>query len=345
MKQRSFIFVAAFVTILLAGAVALYAYDSSNDGVIAKGVTVAGVDVGEMEPEEARAAVARELEGPLGKPISVRFEKQRFTLSANDAQVKADVGGMVDAALEKSRDGSIFSRVARDLTGGEEDVQVPTRVTYSEQAVQKLVARVKKTLDRAPQDARLNFPSLSSVKERDGVKVQTGALERDLKGALRTPFAGDRVVEAAVRRTKPKVTRDQLANKYPALLVADRKTFKLRFYRKLKLQKEYTIAVGAVGFDTPAGLYHIQNKAVNAPWSVPNKPWAGSLAGTVVPGGSPDNPLKARWLGIYNGAGIHGTDQTGSLGSAASHGCIRMAIPDVIQLYDQVQVQTPVYIA
>ena len=80
-------------------------------------------------------------------------------------------------------------------------------------------------------------------------------------------------------------------------------------------------------------------------WSVPNKPWAGALAGKVIPGGTPDNPLKARWMGIYNGAGIHGTDQVGSLGSAASHGCVRMAIPDVIELYDQVEVASPVYIA
>ena len=105
------------------------------------------------------------------------------------------------------------------------------------------------------------------------------------------------------------------------------------------------MAFGQAGFDTPAGLYHIQNKAVNPAWSVPKKPWAGSLAGTVVPGGTPQNPLKARWLGIYDGAGIHGTDQTGSLGSAASHGCIRMAIPDVIELYDQVPVGAPIYIA
>jgi lipoprotein-anchoring transpeptidase ErfK/SrfK len=50
-------------------------------------------------------------------------------------------------------------------------------------------------------------------------------------------------------------------------------------------------------------------------------------------------------MGIYDGAGIHGTAQTGSLGSAASHGCIRMAIPDVIELYEKVPIQTPVYIA
>ena len=118
-----------------------------------------------------------------------------------------------------------------------------------------------------------------------------------------------------------------------------------RLYRELQLQKEYTVAVGAVGFDTPAGLYNIQNKAVDPAWSVPNSDWAGDLAGTVVPGGVPENPLKERWLGIYDGAGIHGTDQTYSLGTAASHGCIRMAIPDVIELYDQVQVKTPIYIA
>ncbi len=141
------------------------------------------------------------------------------------------------------------------------------------------------------------------------------------------------------------MTQAQLADKYPTLLVADRINFKLRFYKRLELVKEYTVAVGAVGFDTPAGLYHIQNKAVDPAWSVPNSDWAGDLAGTVVPGGVPENPLKARWMGIYDGAGIHGTDQTYSLGSAASHGCIRMAIPDVIELYDQVAVGAPIYIA
>ena len=49
-------------------------------------------------------------------------------------------------------------------------------------------------------------------------------------------------------------------------------------------------------------------------------------------------------MGIFDGAGIHGTDEPSSLGSAASHGCVRMAIPDVIELYDQVSVGTPVYI-
>jgi lipoprotein-anchoring transpeptidase ErfK/SrfK len=76
---------------------------------------------------------------------------------------------------------------------------------------------------------------------------------------------------------------------------------------------------------------------------VPNSAWAGSLAGQTIPPG-PADPLKARWLGIFSGAGIHGTDETWSIGQAVSHGCVRMSIPDVIELYPRVPVGTPIYI-
>ena len=50
-------------------------------------------------------------------------------------------------------------------------------------------------------------------------------------------------------------------------------------------------------------------------------------------------------MGIYNGAGIHGTSDTGSLGSAASHGCIRMSVLDVEDHYERVPTGAPIYIA
>jgi hypothetical protein len=312
--------------------------------VIADGVMIAGVDVGGMKVGEARGLITRELREPLERPISVVHAGKRFSLSARDAGVHADVAGMVDEALERSRDGSIFSRVARDITGGEENAQVPPRVTYDQGAIDRLVKRVAGQLDLKARDAEVDFPSLEKVKERNGVKVNASLLRQRLAQALTVPGIGRRV-KAPVRITHPKVTQAQLADRYPVLLVADRTNFKLRLYKALTLVKEYTVAVGAVGFDTPAGLYHIQNKAINPTWHVPNSAWAGDLAGTTVPGGVPDNPLKARWLGIFDGAGIHGTDETYSLGHAASHGCIRMAIPDVIELYDQVPVGAPIYIA
>ena len=104
-----------------------------------------------------------------------------------------------------------------------------------------------------------------------------------------------------------------------------------------------------VGLETPAGLYHIQNKAVNPAWTMPNSDWVAprATAARSCRAARPANPLKARWLGIFNGAGIHGIDPSeyGTIGHAASHGCVRMRIPDVIDLYPRVPVGAPIYIA
>jgi len=83
---------------------------------------------------------------------------------------------------------------------------------------------------------------------------------------------------------------------------------------------------------------------VNPAWHAPNRPWAGSYAGKTVPGGAPDNPLKARWMGIAGGVGIHGTAEPWSIGSAASHGCIRMRVSDVVDLYRRVPLGSRVLI-
>jgi lipoprotein-anchoring transpeptidase ErfK/SrfK len=145
----------------------------------------------------------------------------------------------------------------------------------------------------------------------------------------------------------PTVTTKKLVDTYNTLLIIDRSNFQLKLYKQLKPVKTYDIAVGMVGLETPAGVYHIQNKAVNPAWTMPNSSWvAPADRGTVVPGGTAANPLKARWLGIFNGAGIHGIDPSeyGSIGHAASHGCVRMRIPDVEDLYPRVPVGAPIYI-
>jgi lipoprotein-anchoring transpeptidase ErfK/SrfK len=334
---------AAFVALLLVLAVGAYAYDSSREDQVAPGVTVGGVDIGGMSASRARAEVRRRVEARVEQPLTVTGRGKRFTLSAKHARLHADVGGMVSQAVAASRKGNFVSRVTRDVTGGSTNEDIPVQVAYSKGAVAKLVARADRGLTRKARDATVRFPSLEKVKEQDGVQVQTAALRRQVESTLTRP-KGSREVEVPTEVTKPKVTSDQLAKKYPTVLVIARSAFQLKLYKNLKFQRSYKIAVGQVGLETPAGLYHIQNKGVNVPWNVPNSPWAGSLAGTTVPGGSPENPLKARWLGIFAGAGIHGTDQLSSLGSAASHGCVRMSIPDVINLYPQVPVNSPVYI-
>ena len=175
-------------------------------------------------------------------------------------------------------------------------------------------------------------------------KVDSADIART-KGDTLFGASASRTVKAPVRRTKPAVTTAALPQKYPAYIVIDRSGFRLRFYDHLRLSKSYEIAVGMEGLETPAGLHHIEWKQVNPPWYVPKKAWAGALAGTVVPPG-PADPLKARFMSFEGGAGIHGIDPSeySTLGHDASHGCVRMRIPDVIELYSHTPVGTPVYI-
>ena len=332
-------------TVLLVGAGSLYAFDRSARTKIAEGVTVNGVPVGGLTPAQARAKLSATVLEPLDRPVSVRYQGRRYTLTARAAHIAIDIAGSVDRAMAATRAGNLFTRTWREVRGTPLNARVDAKIHYDRAALRRVVDRVQRTLTIAPRDASVDLSSgkVAPVTSRDGRSVDTRKLRHDIKAALLN--AGRRVARVHTSVVEPKVTTEDLVKKYPAIIIVNRSAFTLTLYKDLKLAKTYRIAVGQVGLETPAGLYHIQNKAINPAWHVPNSAWAGKLAGTVVPGGTPQNPLKARWLGIFAGAGIHGTDNTSSIGSAASHGCIRMLIPDVIELYDQVPVGAPIYIA
>ncbi len=332
----------SFLVLLVAGA---FAYDNATSQTISPGVTVAGVDVGGMSAVDARSKLHRDLLGQLETPVTVTRGSDSWQLAANRSKVGVDTDGSVSAALAKSNSGNFAVRAYRKLTGTELDASVQPQVSYSKPAVQAFVDRVVKGVDRPARDASLAFTvsAVQPVPSKSGVAVKQRQLKRQVTAALITPNA-DRTVTAQVRVLKPKITTSQLSAKYPLLITVDRTNFKLTLFKDLKPVKSYPITVGRAGLETPAGLYSIQSKQVNPTWYVPDRPWAGDLAGTVVPPG-PDNPLKARWMGIAGGAGIHGTAELGSLGTAASAGCVRMSIPDVIDLYDQVSVGAPVFVA
>ena len=345
MRSRRILIGSIVAAVLLTAAVGAWAYDHGKRDTIAEGVRVGGVDVGGMSAGEARTTLREQLLKRLQRPVVATYEGRRVVLSARRAGVAVDVEEAVDEAVARSREGFFVARVARDVTGGSVSADVQPRVVYSRIAVAHFVAQVGDGFDRPPRDASIDFrpTSLAPVTGQDGVAVERRPLRRGIVSALTDPEAPSTVAVRA-RTTRPKVTTAQLAQKYPTVVTVDRASFRLRLWKDLKLVKTYTIAVGRAGLETPAGVYTINDKQVNPSWHVPNSEWAGDLAGKVIPPG-PQDPIKARWMGIYNGAGIHGTDEVGSLGSAASHGCIRMAIPDVIDLYDRVPLGSTVYIA
>jgi lipoprotein-anchoring transpeptidase ErfK/SrfK len=345
MRQRSFIVVAVALAVLIVGTVGVYAYDKTRSDKIANGVTAGGVDLSGLHPAQARQKLETQLAGPLRKPVTVRYAGHRYRISARRARVQVNVDSMVDRAVTESQKGNVITRTTRSITGGSVHASVPVTITYSKPAVRRFAAKVKAKIDQDPRDANIDATGGQIVKvdSRDGREVDSAALQRQIGSEL-VQATSDHRVKAPVQKVKAKVTTEELAQQYPRVITINRGAFKLTLYHDLKPVKTYTIAVGRQGLETPAGRYNIQDKQVNPSWHVPNSAWAGALAGRVIPPG-PDDPIKARWMGIAGGAGIHGTDEVGSLGSAASHGCIRMAIPDVEALFDKVEVGDPVFIA
>ncbi|CAN5486292.1 hypothetical protein BH20ACT18_BH20ACT18_04210 [soil metagenome] len=345
MRVATFILVSALVVLLVTGLVGVYAYDSSRDDAIAEGVSVNGVALGGLSQERARAKLEQSILTTVNEPVVVKSRAETFRLSARRARVTVDVKKAVSEAVRRSREGSMFSRTWRGVTGAETRATIPPTVTFSSGAVDRFVDKIRRETDRAPRDATIqpDATELEKVGSQMGLKLQARALRRDVERALTSP-GGDRTIRARAKRIEPAVTTAELADRYPTYLTIDRPSFKLRFYKGLKLKKVYPIALGAAGRETPAGLYDISNKAVDPVWSVPNADWAGALAGRQIPPG-PQNPLKARWLGVYDGVGIHGTAERDSIGTNASKGCIRMFVEDVVELYDRVPVGTPIYIA
>ena len=321
-------------------------YDAFRADRIAAGVTINGVDVGGLDAAAARVKLRRTVLEPLEQPMVVTHGSREFTLTAEKARLSLDVEGSVRKALAASRRGDPFSRTWRTLNDGTVEHEVEARVSHSRQAVRRLVRRVSRKLDRAPVDAdiTINASGIAIKASEEGRAVDAERLERTLHRRL-VDYDGRRRIKARVSVVEPEVTRNDLAELYPAVLIVDRDDFTLTLYKNLERAKRYEIAVGKVGMDTPAGLYKIQNKAENPDWYVPDEEWAGDLAGEVVSGDDPANPIKARWMGVYDGVGVHGTDAEDSIGSAASHGCIRMRIPEVKELYDQVPVNSPIYIS
>jgi lipoprotein-anchoring transpeptidase ErfK/SrfK len=348
-RKRPLIALAVLLTALVALATFVLLYDHAHRDTIAQGVTVGGVDIGGLTRAQAAARLHQRILAPLRRPVVVSHGQHVWHLTAREARVAANLDATVDEALARSREGNVLQRTFRGVTGEEVEARLQPDVRYSDGAISRLLHRMRKALDRKPIAATISFSAAGpqTTPSHWGRELVTTGLHRRIRAALVSP-AADRTMVATTRKARPKVTTGDLAERYETALVVNRAAFKLKLFKRLKLVKTYAIAVGAIGLETPAGLYHIQNKAIDPAWTKPHSDWVPEKErGKVVPGGTPENPLKARWLGIFDGAGIHGIDPSeyGSIGHAASHGCVRMRIADVEDLYPRVPVGAPIYIA
>jgi lipoprotein-anchoring transpeptidase ErfK/SrfK len=288
--------------------------------VLPSGVKISGVAVGGLPREDALAAVVQVFNAPL----TVIVGKTR-------AQLDPQTVASAYAATAVAR-----ARIA--APGASVQMVVNVEGTQVRAWVTKLAARV----DRAPRSAAVTFKGrVKLTPDVPGAKLDRGDLIRRVVAALnantRTPL---RAKVASLRAT---VTSKDIG---PVILI-NRSINRLFLYnnngRSLLTSRIFSVATGQSIYPTPKGTFHIVVKWENPWWYPPTQDaWAKGLK-PVPPG--PSNPLGTRWMGLsVPGVGIHGTDEPASIGYSASHGCIRMQVPDAEWLFDHVLVGTTVFI-
>ena len=319
-------------TVITALAIAVSPAIAATPGQLPDDAVVAGVAVGGLGPAEA----TKTLQDSLG-PV---YEKRPIAIRANhhDTLVMPDDAGLViyyDWMVKRA-----FS-----LAGAHKPVNVPLHLGVKDTKRDAAIASVGKQYYRAPRNATVRFgvTAVRRVRARMGRALDAATVRKGLEQELRHPTTG-RVVAARVIHVRPAITTASLRKHYPAYVSVDRATHTLRLFRALRLVRTYPVAVGAQGFETPAGLRHVLYKDKNPSWTAPNRPWAYPYQGQTFPPGDYRNPLRAWFIALGDGIGIHGTSEEWTVGSSASHGCIRMHATDVSALAPLVPVGTPVLI-
>jgi hypothetical protein len=337
MRLHSPMFVA-----LLAGLAIAAPAAHADDRVIAAGVTAGGIDLGGMTVDQAAATLDGALTQHLQRDLVYTVGGVPYRLSMAQAKLTFDPLRTAERAADVPPPPPPDPGTSGG--GAAPGVDVPLALSHSHLAVGAWIAEVARQAYRAPRDAtvRVTLRRISLRRARVGHALNTAAATSDVDTAL--DGNASRNLRRRLRHVYPRLNANRIRALYRTVVTVDREHFTLRLFKNLRLRKRYGIAVGMAGLSTPAGRYRIREKQVNPAWHVPNSAWAGSLAGQTIPGGRSDNPLRARWLGIANGVGIHGTSEDWSIGSRASHGCIRMHVSDVIDLYRRVPVGAPVLI-
>ena len=324
----------AFAAVVLAGGVAAAALLTTGStattttgatttapppALIPPGVTISGIAVGGLTPEEATTLVQERFDLPL--PVILdRHHRLAPPPSALGASAR------VDDAIARAN-------IAEPGTTLTLPVVIDGRV------VRAYVRSVSLRFDRRPVDAQVFLRHLKPfiVRDRPGLTIDRPRLTQTIVARLRETS------RAAVRiKHRRSQQASVLRSEFRSVIVIRRGSNHLLLYHYDRLRRSFRVATGQSIYPTPLGRFRIQVKWRNPWWYPPNSRWARGQK-PIPPG--PNNPLGTRWMGLSApGVGIHGTPNPGSIGYSVSHGCIRMYIADAEWLFNTVDIGTMVFI-
>jgi lipoprotein-anchoring transpeptidase ErfK/SrfK len=318
---------------------AAYRYDQASSDRILPGVTVAGTDVGGMTRVEAIQAVQRTARERLAEPLTIRVASALWKTTPAELGRSADVAAAVDRALQASDSVGFITRVWHRLR--EEPVGISVDLSYEGggTGVTALVASIAGEVAQTARDASVAVVDgeVTFVHSRPGHALGANVATKRLQAAL---DEGTTAIRLPVKTVKPKVPDAKIGK----TIAVDRTTNMLYLYDGFELEKSYRVATAAAGYVTPPGEWTIIDKRENPTWTNPAPDTWGADLPAFIPAG-PGNPLGTRALYLdAPGIRIHGTSDVDSIGTNASHGCIRMLMSEVEEMYPLVPLGTRVIV-
>jgi lipoprotein-anchoring transpeptidase ErfK/SrfK len=304
--------------VLAAVASGAAAPSAKQGGSVPQRVTVGGVRLGGMPVEQARAA----LDWAYNRPLRFVFYGHRWRIRP------AKIGATVD--VEKT--------LARALKA-DPGANVPLTVRIDRARLTQYTEGLDHWLSIPAQDATASLaanltPVITTGKP--GLAIHQTATRARILAALQ--LVARPVLRPAAETVAPAVT----PTNFGPVVVIYRGSNQMHVYDGTRPWRTFPVATGQAVYPTPLGNWHVVDMQRNPWWRPPDSPWAKGLK-PIPPG--PGNPLGTRWMGLDAvGVGMHGTPDAASIGYSASHGCIRMYVPDAEWLFNQVHIGTPVFI-
>jgi len=333
--------IVAGVMVLAAGGAAYsaYRYEQARADRILPGVTIAGVDVGGMTKAEAVVAVRDAAAIALQQQVRLRASGRSWQVTLEELGQRSNAVGAVNRALGLSGSMGTFTRFWHRFN--DDPVQQDVELSFSGDArVDAVLGRISRDVTVKPVNADITYDDgqVRFVKPEPGRALDFAQARRTVRAAL---VAGTSEVTLPMLKVSPKVTEKTM----PRTIVVRVDENKLYLYDGFDVLRTWSVATAMPGWTTPQGDWNLYRKAVNPTWYNPALDSWGADLPAVVPGG-PTAPMGTRALYITAPGliRIHGTPADDSIGSYASHGCIRMHNSEIEQLYPMIDVGSRVII-
>jgi lipoprotein-anchoring transpeptidase ErfK/SrfK len=335
--------VVGVIAVLLAGVTGGIAYGARAharryDGRLLPGTVIEGVDVSGMGPRAATAAVKRAIRPRLHHPIVVSGGQRKWRLTPKELGARSNARSAVEAAMAASSSTTFWDHVGMRWLDERFEFSTQVGVTHPRRGVKEFVDRVSTAIFEEPVDATLDYSSgwVEISPEKNGRKVVASKARAALYAAMRRPRPAK--LALPIKPLEPAVTRAA----YDQVLLVRIGENKLYHYDDGQISHSWDVATGQPEYMTPTGTYSVTEKRYLPTWVNPAPDtWGADMPAEIPPG--PDNPLGVRALNWSAPAiRFHGTEATYSLGYNASHGCVRLSNAEVVELYDLVDVGTPI---